>query len=419
MDKSKVKRVALQTSLLCILSMGFVLVAEVVGAVMVIAFGVSDTSLWASIIPEGMGALVALLGVALMGGGACVLTSHEDIRTILRLGWWNLLVTFGIMVIELGSYLLEGQLPAEGWLVSSLEVAFFCLLVGIFEEMVFRGFIFQGLLAVSGGTHRGVVRATLLTSLFFGLAHVDFDLAFVDALSFVQAVLKTVQTGMYSFLLCVIVLRSKRLGGVSLYHGFDDFLVMLPGVGLFGESLDIDYVSTGEDALPSIAFYLLIIALYLPFVISAARELQRGNYATYGLFAERRLNVTEGSVAMDATGVGLPPAQPTTLPQVPGQGPWQEAGASGAPAVMSALPQGATSEAFRGVPASAPVVVPQPLEGVVSAPVMMSGATHPTRELAPLSSSAPAEAAVVPQRFPAGTSYGAGRPPAPKGFERS
>ena len=258
MEKSKIKKVALRTVLLCLISLAFVVVAEVVGVFAVMVMDVPDSSLVFSIVPEFAGALAALVCVMILGGSSCVLTSREDLRTIWRLGWWNIVVTLGLLVFDMGSYISEGQPLVDNWPTLAAELVIFCACIGFFEELMFRGIIFQGILAVSGGTHRGVVRAVLITSLLFGLAHVDFEEASVDFLSFVQAVLKTVQTGMYSFLLCVIVLRSRRLGGVSLYHGLDDLLVILPGVGLFGETFDTDYVSSGDDALPTIMFYLII-----------------------------------------------------------------------------------------------------------------------------------------------------------------
>lgn len=379
MEKSKIKKVALRTVLLCLISLAFVVVAEVMGVFAVMVMDVPDSSLVFSIVPEFAGALAALVCVMILGGSSCVLTSREDLRTIWRLGWWNIVVTLGLLVFDMGSYISEGQPLVDNWPTLAAELVIFCACIGFFEELMFRGIIFQGILAVSGGTHRGVVRAVLITSLLFGLAHVDFEEASVDFLSFVQAVLKTVQTGMYSFLLCVIVLRSRRLGGVSLYHGLDDLLVILPGVGLFGETFDTDYVSSGDDALPTIMFYLIIIALYLPFVIGAARELRRGNYVTYGLFAERKLaSLQDGSVAgvaLDGAVVPVPPA----LSQAPAAAPLGQSptaaplGQTSAVVPLGQAPAAAVPE--YAMQHSQNLLIPQPLEGVISAPVIQRGET--------------------------------------------
>ena len=176
-----------------------------------------------------------------------------------------------------------------------------------------------------GGTHRGVIAAVLVTSASFGLAHIDTTTDFVDLLSAVQAVLKVTQTGMYSILLCTIVLRTRKLGGVSLFHAFDDFVLLLPGLVIFGEPFDLDYVVEGESAWPAILNYLIVIALYMPFVVKSLRELHRGQDVYRGVFMEGRIarleqqrehapvEVVDAPASTDGIPDDLTPSQPSSV----------------------------------------------------------------------------------------------------------
>lgn len=287
MNYRELRGVAIGKIALAVLVFAGITVAELVGILIVFALDVPDTSLWSSTIPELLGALVAVAGMALMGGSSFVKPSREDIDYTFRFGWWCLAVGAGLFVLEMFDYLPKTPISTD-WPSKALECTVFCLGVGVLEECMFRGVVFNGLLALFGGTHRGVVFSVLATSLLFGLAHIEVSEVF-DLITATQALLKIVQTGMYSIMLCVIVLRTRKLVGVSLFHAVDDWLIVLPGVGLFGESFSTDYVTSGDEAIAIIKFYLIIIALYTPFLIKSLKELRRGQDVYYGAFMEHAI----------------------------------------------------------------------------------------------------------------------------------
>ena len=284
MSNTSLRRVARAKALGAILVIAGVVVAEIVGAVIVLLTNLSD-SIVTLIIPEALAALVSAVGVGLLGGSKMLRPSAEDLAHTFRFAWWCLAVSVGLVCFDVVTYVSEGTAVSPDWFPTMCKLAVYCLFIGIFEECVFRGLVLQSMLGLLGGTHRGVVRAVLLTSLLFGVAHVELG-NFTDALSVVQAILKIVQTGLYSILLCAIVLRTRRLGGVSAFHGFDDFLILLPGIAFFNESIDIEYVVQGDDAIPTIMFYLLVIGLYLPFAIKSMLEIKREDYVYRGAFLE-------------------------------------------------------------------------------------------------------------------------------------
>lgn len=285
-----------------------VFAAEIVSAVVVALLDISFESLHADIIIEFMGSAACVLAVIALGGRKLCSISRDDIVYTFRFGWWCIAISAGLMLLETAWYIVDGTAITSDWLPRLIEITLVCLGIGIFEEFMFRGIVLNGLLAIMGSTHKGVVRAVLITSLLFGCAHIDFAADFVDLPSATQALLKIAQTGMYSFLLCVIALRTKRLAGVSLFHGFDDYLLLVPGIAFYGESLETEYVSQGEDAAFSIAYYLFVIALYVPFCVKAARELRRGQDVTRGAFMEDvEAMASAGLMAPAATDVPAPP----------------------------------------------------------------------------------------------------------------
>lgn len=289
MDGKTLRNVAVGKVILAIIVLGAITVAEIVGVVIAMLMGISEDSMIMQAIPEWLGALAAVGGVVLLGGGSWVACSRKNVAFTFRYGWWCMAISLALVAYDLFWYVADGTPVSPDWLRYTIECAAMCLAIGIIEEFMFRGVVFNALLALMGGTHRGVVRAVVVTSVIFGFAHVDFASDFVDAMSVVQALLKVVQTGMYSVLLCVIVLRTRELGGVSLFHGFDDFVILMPSVALFDEGFEIDYVTTGDGAVEAALYYVLVIVLYLPFVIKAFRDLRRGQDVYRGVFMEKAM----------------------------------------------------------------------------------------------------------------------------------
>ena len=80
------------------------------------------------------------------------------------------------------------------WPLQLALVIMLCLLVGTFEEGLFRGIVFSGLLARFGETRRGLIGAVIVSSLIFGFVHVTPSIMngqVVTGLDMAQAALKT------------------------------------------------------------------------------------------------------------------------------------------------------------------------------------------------------------------------------------
>lgn len=269
-----------------ILLMGAAFSAQVVATAGVLMSGMDMSTPWTSLLIELSSMVVVVCGMAAMARRSWLEPSRDDFSVTLHFGWWLMLVSLAVMVWDVSIYLQEGAALADDWPARALGCLAYCLSIGITEEFTYRGLLLGGLLALFGKTHRGVVVSVLVTSLCFGLAHVDFLSDLSSLLSVTQAVLKVLQTGVYSVVLCVIVLRSRHLWGASALHALDDFLILLPSMGLYADGFAVDYVIEGSAGHSVVALYLIIIALYLPSMIKALRELRRGQDVYRGPFME-------------------------------------------------------------------------------------------------------------------------------------
>jgi len=292
-------------SLLCMAGVGL---AEIIGLVLAQAFGGEggDETVAGIAIYMCVGAMGAVLGMLAMGGRSWISTSREDLSTTFRFGWWCLALSVSLALIGTIGSLVDGDPISPDWYATAPLVILICLAIGVVEEFLFRGIVFNALLALMGKTHRGLMVAIAITSVLFGLAHIDVTTDFADPVLAGQAVLKIAQTGMYSVLLCTIVLRTHKLGGVSLFHGLDDLALMLPSIALFGGSVNTDYVQTGDDGLISIVFYLVMCALYLPFFLKCLKALKQDGDVYRGVFMERALERRAKREARESSGPALP-----------------------------------------------------------------------------------------------------------------
>lgn len=214
------------------------------------------------------GALGAVLSIIILGGISLLRPNSNKLLCAWKEGWWCVAVSVGLSGYDVVMTLVSGEtLVTEGWLLRTVGVLLLCLAVGVSEEAVFRGLLLNGALDAFGKKKKGVVLVSIIVSIGFGAAHVLWgDLNYSDPLSVLQAVLKTIQTGTYGFFLAALTIRTGDIVGPILLHAFDDFFLMLPSVGLYGETVTTEYVHSGEDAIPTIMLYVIIILLYLPLV---------------------------------------------------------------------------------------------------------------------------------------------------------
>lgn len=231
--------------------------------------------------------IAAIACIILLGGKSWLRFDWRAIRNawhfVLPLIMINLILAALLSYGYIADALLGVPIGMET-LIGLIEVTVLCFFVGINEEGMFRGLMFGGLLAGLGKRRNGVLLAAIISSLAFGFIHVVFDLDFNYPLGVVQGLLKTLETGMFGFILCVTVLENRNCLGAMSVHGFFDWILMISSV-LNGSPITATYVSTDPNqSIAGIIIFSIFAVLYTPKTIAAYKRLKTIEVPQYGPF---------------------------------------------------------------------------------------------------------------------------------------
>ena len=229
----------------------------------------------------GVGCMVAL------GGGSWLRFDLKKIRDAWH--YARVLVMINIVIGTLMGGLavlimiLEGQITA-GQLGYVVQVTVLSIFVGINEEVMFRGLMFGGLLAGLGNRKSGPLLAALISSLAFGFAHVIFDIDYGSLLGIAQGLMKTLECGMFAFILCVPTLEGRNIIGAMTVHAFFDWILLVARTSQ-GALPTGNYVIPNErGAIAAIVIWAVFCVLYLPKCIQSARRFNAMKLPQYGPF---------------------------------------------------------------------------------------------------------------------------------------
>jgi len=124
--------------------------------------------------------------------------------------------------------LIRNEAWLERWELFGLFVAD-CLLIGVFEELAFRGTLFLAILEKHRGSTKQIFLTTLISSALFGLVHL------ANLLEGAGVVATLMQVG-YSFLIggmcAIVLLKSRNILPCILLHAVFDFCgSLIPTLG--------------------------------------------------------------------------------------------------------------------------------------------------------------------------------------------
>jgi membrane protease YdiL (CAAX protease family) len=140
------------------------------------------------------------------------------------------------------------------------NIAYFTLvmlLVGIFEEVMYRGIILNSMLNKWGFTKAGIIKSVLLSSLIFGLGHLVNLLGHSTPIRTMTQVIYTFLNGI---LFASIYLRCKNIWAVAILHAVYDWLALVPGIF-------VPVAAPAAQVDTSISSMLVTGALYIPFAL--------------------------------------------------------------------------------------------------------------------------------------------------------
>jgi membrane protease YdiL (CAAX protease family) len=258
-----------------------VFVFQIFGYVIGSLFG--DTGELSATIGSSIG---AACGIVALGGVSLIRPDLQAVVLAFKKGWWAILVAAALFVFGIiESFVLTSGEVVPGWPLRILWLCTLCAAIGFSEEGMFRGILLGGVLDVCGKNLQGIIMAAGISALLFGVAHVEWwSMNWLDPLQVIQAVLKMIQTGTLGFFFAALVVKGESIWGVAILHGLSDLLIMIPSIGLLGESANVSYVNSGEEAIGTIFLYLIVIAVYLPLVWSGVKMLREVPVPDRGAF---------------------------------------------------------------------------------------------------------------------------------------
>lgn len=176
------------------------------------------------------------------------------------------------------------------WVTLLVQAAIFYLLLGIFEEGLFRGVILHALLAKMGGTRRGLIGAVTLGAFIFGFVHVVLSWCYVgvdlSAMGLLQALLKTLSAGIAGFFFSAMYLKTRNIWGVALVHGLSDFLLMAGSLIFFGTNSVLYVSSDPTQVMNNLLVNAIFTVVYIPLVVIALRTLKTIKLPELGFYEE-------------------------------------------------------------------------------------------------------------------------------------
>lgn len=183
---------------------------------------------------------------------------EKDFPVVRALG----VVIFAAAVIGIAAVYVQGSVISPPWHAILMFVVLM-LSTAVFEEILFRSFLFEGFAKVLHGRafKNALLYAAFASSVLFGLLHVTSDLGSLFRLAaYVHAVVKVLEAALFGMAMCALYLKTKSVWPAVLVH-FAFNLFSEGPIFLATGALKFSYI-TGSPA--DIVVLLIGCAILLP-----------------------------------------------------------------------------------------------------------------------------------------------------------
>ena len=177
------------------------------------------------------------------------------------LAYGTFYLTFGCIMLLLN--LAGGDINGR----SVINLAIFCLLVGIYEEFLCRGWLLNEFLERYGTDNKSVFKCICISGIIFGLLHaVNVINGSMDSVSVIVQIISAAASGIG---FGTIYYKTKNIWSVVFLHAFWDFSLML------GETSTVSTVamSVKGSALISLIFGIILAVVELGIVRPFRKDL--------------------------------------------------------------------------------------------------------------------------------------------------
>ena len=227
------------------------------------------------IISQSIWASTIVIVVMIFKNSYIFTEKREKLLTGLKLGWPLLAIAGIYMVLNIVYGIIES---ANFNIPTILNLATFCLLIGITEEFLCRGWLLNEFLERFSNSKKNIVLSIILSSLVFGLMHI---VNIGAGQTIVETIIQIINATFLGVFFALIYFKTKNIWSVVLIHAIWDFGVML------GDSTKL------VDCVPgtitnSIFIYYCVVALII--VIAASG-------ISYWIYKQTPLNEGKSSIS--------------------------------------------------------------------------------------------------------------------------
>lgn len=177
---------------------------------------VSNNIYFKDIIFESILAILSFLVLLFWKNSYVFQQKCEKFIPSLRYGWFYLLFGGFFFLISIKESFVTNT-PGV------INLAIFCLLIGLYEEFLCRGWLLNEFLERYGESKKGIWTSIIVSGVIFGLIHF-INLSSQDLASTITQVFSASATGV---VFGVIYYRTKNIWTVVFLHAFWDFALML------------------------------------------------------------------------------------------------------------------------------------------------------------------------------------------------
>ena len=233
-----------------ILLLSWLLVSRIGGLIAsIFSYSIFNSKYGVDFITEAFLAIIALIIIINKGNSYVFTQKKEKFKKALLFGFPILLfasVQLIISIFEIKNFNFR----------NFFNLILYSASIGVFEEFIFRGWIQNEFLENYGDSRKKVFISILLSSLLFGLIHLDNVLVGQDLIYTIFQILNATALG---FLLGTIYFRTKNIWSVIFLHAFWDFSILLSNVGLIK---DCTYQITTNAVLMYYIYSIFVTMLF-------------------------------------------------------------------------------------------------------------------------------------------------------------
>lgn len=190
---------------------------------------------------------------------------YHDIFRENKTGWLRSFYTGGFFVVYC-LYCFIGQifgcvLAGHADIRPFHEIIFYIIaicLVGLVEELVFRGVILNLLLNSFPKTRKGITGAIILGGIMFGLMHF---INIASGVKFSSALIQVISASLLGILFCTVYATTRNFWIVVIFHAAIDMGALM-STGIFDNGGIVSQINT-YSAMNAIAFIILGIPMFV------------------------------------------------------------------------------------------------------------------------------------------------------------